>query len=163
VLQLARGEFSYLNESRAPAKVHMGDARLSLERMAPLGLDVLAVDAFSGDSVPVHLLTTEAMALYWKHLAPNGILAVHISNRYLDLEGVVQTAAQANGKVALEFSDDREESDETCFSSTWILVMNEETRKARQAHLAAGKPMQSPVGFRLWTDSFSNLLSVLKK
>ncbi len=163
VLQLARGEFSYLNESRAPAKVHMGDARLSLERMAPLGLDVLAVDAFSGDSVPVHLLTTEAMALYWKHLAPNGILAVHISNRYLDLEGVVQTAAQANGKVALEFSDDREESDETCFSSTWILVMNEETRKARQAHLAAGKPMQSPAGFRLWTDSFSDLLSVLKK
>jgi spermidine synthase len=163
VLQLARGEFSYLNESRAVTKVHMGDARLSLERMDPLGLDVLAVDAFSGDSVPVHLLTTEAMALYWRHLAPNGILAVHISNRYLDLEGVVQTAAQANGKVALEFSDDREDGDETCFSSTWILVMNEETRKARQGQLTAGKPMESPAGFRLWTDSFSNLLSVLRK
>jgi hypothetical protein len=163
VLQLARGEFSFLSESRAVTKVHMGDARLSLERMEPLHLDVLAVDAFSGDSVPVHLLTKEAMELYWRHLNPSGILAVHISNRYLDLEGVVETGAKATGKVALEFSDEREESDEVCYASTWILVMNEATRAAHQDHLMAGTPFNAPEGFRIWTDSFSNLIGVLRK
>ncbi|MBI2689366.1 MAG: fused MFS/spermidine synthase [Acidobacteria bacterium] len=162
VLQLARGEFTFLSESRSATKVHLGDARLSLERMEPLGLDVLAVDAFSGDSVPVHLLTKEAMELYWKHLNPDGMLAVHISNRYLDLEGVVQTGARATGKIALEFSDEREEADEVCYGSTWILVMNEATRKAHEGHLAAGKLMESPANFRIWTDSFSNLIGVLR-
>ncbi len=162
VLQLSRSQFSFLNESRATTKVHMGDARLTLERMEPLGLDVLAVDAFSGDSVPVHLLTKEAVALYWRHLNPSGILAVHISNRYLDLEGVVQTAAQANGKVALDFSNDREEDDEVCFSSTWILVMNEQTRKSYEKQLVTGTTMKAPENFRVWTDSFSNLVGVLR-
>lgn len=162
VLQLARGEFSFLNESRAATKVHMGDARLSLERMAPLNLDVLAVDAFSGDSVPVHLLTKEAMELYWRHLNAAGVLAVHISNRYLDLEGVVQAGAAATGKVALEFADERDDSDEVCYASTWILVMNEATRKANAGRLGAGKAMETPAGFRVWTDSFSNLIGVLR-
>jgi len=163
VLQLARREFSFLNESRAATKVHMGDARLSLERMEPLRLDVLAVDAFSGDSVPVHLLTKEAMALYWRHLNPDGMLAVHISNRYLDLEGVVQSGAQATGKVALEFSDERDDSDEVCYGSTWILVMNDATRKAHQGQLVLGRAMETPAGFRVWTDSFSNLIGVLRR
>jgi len=162
VLHLARAEFSFLGESRAVTKVHLGDARLSLERMEPLQLDVLAVDAFSGDSVPVHLLTKEAMELYWRHLSPAGMLAVHISNRYLDLEGVVQTGAAATGKVALEFSDERDDGDEVCYGSTWVVVMNEATQKSRAAHLIAGKPMESSAGFRVWTDSFSNLISVLR-
>ncbi|HEU0121075.1 MAG TPA: fused MFS/spermidine synthase [Bryobacteraceae bacterium] len=162
VVRLARGEFTFLGQSPAQTQVHLGDARLTLERMEPLHLDVLAVDAFSGDSVPVHLLTKEAMELYWRHLNPDGILAVHISNRYLDLEGVVQTGAQATGKTALEFSDERDESDETCFGSTWILVMNEATKKSHAAQLMAGKTMESPAGFRIWTDGFSNLISVLR-
>ena len=102
------------------------------------------------------------MELYWRHLNPTGMLAVHISNRYLDLEGVVQSGAAATGKVALEFSDERDDGDEVCYGSTWIVVMNEATRKARATHLAAGKPMESPAGFRIWTDSFSNLISVLR-
>jgi len=163
VVQLARGDFSFLGESRAVIKVHLGDARLSLERMEPLKLDVLAVDAFSGDSVPVHLLTKEAMELYWRHLNPTGMLAVHISNRYLDLEGVVQTGAAATAKVALEFSDERDDSDEVCYGSTWIVVMNEATRKEHAAHLVAGTAMVSPAGFRVWTDSFSNLIGVLRR
>ena len=162
VLDFARGEFSFINESRAAVKVHLGDARLSLERMQPLKLDVLAVDAFSGDSVPVHLLTKEAMGLYWRHLNPDGMLAVHISNRYLDLEGVVKTGADATGKVALEFSDERDDSDEVCYGSTWIVVMSEATRKAQESHLKAGTDMKAPQGFRIWTDSFSNLISVLR-
>jgi spermidine synthase len=162
VVELARREFTYLNESRATVKVHLGDARLSLERMDPIGLDVLAVDAFSGDSVPVHLLTRYAMQVYWRHLNPDGILAVHISNRYLDLEAVVKTAAESAGRIALEFSDERDDGDDVCYSSTWILVMNESTRKAQAGRLAAGLPIQSPVGFRTWTDGFSNLLRVLR-
>jgi spermidine synthase len=162
VLEFARGEFSFINESRAAVKVHLGDARLSLERMEPLKLDVLAVDAFSGDSVPVHLLTKEAMELYWRHLNPDGMLAVHISNRYLDLEGVVKTGADATGKVALEFSDERDDSDEVCYGSTWIVVTSEATRKAQESHLKAGTDMKAPDGFRIWTDSFSNLISVLR-
>jgi SAM-dependent methyltransferase len=162
VVELARREFSYLNESRAAVKIHLGDARLSLERMDPLGLDVLAVDAFSGDSVPVHLLTREAMQVYWRHLAPNGILAVHISNRYLDLEAVVKTAAESAGKTALEFSDEREDGDDVCFSSTWILVLDEATRNGLGPRLSAGQTIATPPGFRTWTDSFSNLLRVLR-
>lgn len=163
VMNLARREFTFLNESRATVEVHLGDARLSLERMDPLNLDVLAVDAFSGDSVPVHLLTREAMRLYWRHLAKDGILAVHISNRYLDLENVVQSGAVSVGKIALEVSDEREDNDETCFGSTWILVMDPATQKAHERQLIAAKPMKPADHFRPWTDSFSNLLSVLRK
>lgn len=163
VLRLARAEFSFLSQSRAVNQVHLGDARLSLERMDPLNLDVLAVDAFSGDSVPVHLLTKEAMELYWRHLQPKGLLAIHISNRYLDLEEVVQGGAEATGKIALEFSDDRPEGDEVCYSSTWVVILSEEARKAHAAHLAAGTEMKSTPRFRPWTDSYSNLISVLRK
>jgi hypothetical protein len=162
VLALARREFSFLNESRAKVQVHMGDARLSLERLQPLQLDVLAVDAFSGDSVPVHLLTREALDLYFRHLRKDGILAVHISNRYLDLEGVVQSGAESIGKLALEFSDERDEGDEACFGSTWILVMEKSAYGARANRLSAGQPMTTPKGFRLWTDNYSNLIGVLR-
>ena len=162
VLQLARREFGFMNESRAPVKVHMGDARLALERMQPMNFDVLAVDAFSGDSVPVHLLTREAMQLYAKHMNKNGIIAVHVSNRYLDLEPVVRAGADAIGKMALEVSDEREESDEVCYGSTWILVMRGETKAARESALTAGTEIKVPENFRPWTDSFSNLIGVLR-
>ena len=76
----------------------MGDARLSLERESPENFDVLAVDAFSSDSIPVHLLTLEAMELYFRHLRPDGVLAVHISNRYLDLAPVLAGETRATGK-----------------------------------------------------------------
>jgi spermidine synthase len=140
----------------------MGDARLALERMQPMNFDVLAVDAFSGDSVPVHLLTREAMQLYAKHMNKNGIIAVHVSNRYLDLEPVVRAGADAIGQMALEVSDEREESDEVCYGSTWILVMRGETKAARESALTAGTEIKVPENFRPWTDSFSNLIGVLR-
>src|SRR5204863_1378176 len=93
-------EFTFLPECKAKLDVTMGDARLSLERESPENFDVLAVDAFSSDSIPVHLLTREAMLLYFRHLKPDGILAVHISNRYLDLQPVLQGETEATGKVA---------------------------------------------------------------
>ena len=102
----------------------MGDARLSLEREAPENFDVLAVDAFSSDSIPVHLLTTEAMRLFFRHLKPDGILAVHISNRYLDLEPVLEGEAKALGKTAREMDTDDDDATDV-FAATWILLVSQ--------------------------------------
>ena len=85
VIQIARTQFSFLRESPAHVDVVRGDARLSLEREPDQRFNVLAVDAFTGDSVPIHLLTSQAFQLYFGHLAPNGVVAVHVSNRYLNL------------------------------------------------------------------------------
>src|SRR5205807_9355570 len=94
VVELARSEFTFLKDSRAKVEVALGDARLSLEREPAQNFDVLALDAFSSDAIPVHLLTVEAFKTYLRHLKPDGVLAVHISNRYLDLVPVVQQAAR---------------------------------------------------------------------
>lgn len=163
VINLARSRFGFVNESRAMVKIHLGDARLTLDRMPPIGLDVLAVDAFSGDSVPVHLLTQEAFALYWRHLRRDGILAVHISNKYLGLEPVVAASAVAVGKQALVFDDERDESEEACFGSTWVLVYAPEYKANLERALSGGTAPEIPPNFRTWTDRFSNLARVIKK
>src|SRR4029077_1832237 len=97
-IKLARTQFSYLADCQAKLDIVLGDARLSLERQPNQDFDVLAVDAFSSDSIPVHLLTVEAFELYFRHLKPTGILAVHVSNKYLELKPIVGLAAQALGK-----------------------------------------------------------------
>src|SRR5207244_4450102 len=84
VLEVAEKEFTFLKDSAAKVEFVAGDARLSLENEDAQGFDVLVVDAFSGDSIPVHLLTQEAAALYFRHLKPDGILVVHVTNVYLD-------------------------------------------------------------------------------
>jgi SAM-dependent methyltransferase len=100
VLQLARTEFSYITATPAKVETVLGDARLSLERESPQNLDVLAVDAFSSDSIPIHLLTHEAFEIYFHHLKPTGVLAVHVSNRYLNLFPVVRRSADSVHKLA---------------------------------------------------------------
>src|ERR1051325_725995 len=103
----------------------MGDARLTLERELERGqsenFDVLAVDAFSSDSIPVHLLTLEAMQLFFRHLKPDGILAVHISNRYLDLQPVLAGLTAATGKVA-RVVDTEDDDTQDVFGATWVLI-----------------------------------------
>ena len=95
VEKIAQTEFTFYPHSPADKRILMGDARLTMERMDSLQLDLLAVDAFSSDAIPVHLLTREALAVYFRHLKPDGILALHISNRYLDLEPVCAKAARS--------------------------------------------------------------------
>ena len=163
VIRFAEGEFSFLSQSPARKQIHLGDARLTLERQRPMGFDVLLVDAFSGDSVPVHLLTAEAFGLYFRHLKPDGVLAVHISNRYLNLEPVVAANAGRMGLTALEFSDDRPDGDETCFGTTWVLLLTGPGFSAHASLGPKGKPMTERPGFRPWTDAFSNMWSILKK
>ena len=161
MLQISRQQFYYITQSKAKVDVVLGDARLSLEREEPQNFDVLAVDCFSGDSIPVHLLTKEAVQLYFKHLKPNGILAVHISNRYLNLEPVVERIATALGKATLQVETEEDEG-ESCFSSTWILVAANKEVFAQPTLVSAGKPVEPKPALRVWTDDYSSLLSVIK-
>jgi SAM-dependent methyltransferase len=164
VIDLAGREFSYVRDARAAGanvQIATGDARLSLEREPPQGFDVLAVDAFSGDAIPVHLLTREAFQLYFRHLQPDGVLAVHISNRHLDLAPVLADAAAAFGRKARVVESEEDEEDGYCFSSTWVLLTASEELFARKAFAGAGK-VEPKKGFRAWTDEYSNLVRVLK-
>ncbi len=113
--------FTFLSDCKADHQVLMGDARLTLEAQPSQQFDLMAIDAFTSDAIPVHLLTREAFALYFRHLKPTGILAVHVSNRYLDLVPVVSRNARDFGKAAVNVDDEDEEED--YFSnSDWVLV-----------------------------------------
>jgi hypothetical protein len=160
VLNLARTEFFFLPECKAVLEVAMGDARLSLERESPENFDVLAVDAFSSDSIPVHLLTKEAMDLYFRHLKPDGLLAVHISNRYLDLQPVLQGEVAASGKIA-RVVDTEDDETQDVFGATWVLITNPATGFT-QEELSSSAPLESKRTVRLWTDDYSNLFKILK-
>jgi spermidine synthase len=168
-LRLARDTFYYLRESPASNDVVLGDARLSLEKEPPQNFDILVMDAFSGDSVPVHLLTREAFEVYRRHMKPDGVIAVHISNCYLNLQPVVLRAAEHFnfGKVILqndeadEYYDDEEGSALT-YSSDWVMLSNSQdflNHPGIQA--AASKPKPIPPKIRLWTDDDSNLWRIL--
>ncbi len=161
VVQLARQEFFYLPEAPGEVSVALGDARLALERDPIQNFDVLAVDCFSGDSIPVHLLTKEAIELYFRHLKPNGILAMHTSNRYLDLEPVLEKVATTLGKTTLQVETE-EDDEKSCFGSTWVLIASKEALR-HKVFEGAGEAVKPRAGLRLWTDDYSSLLSVVRR
>jgi len=160
VLGIARSQFYFLPDCKAKLDVAMGDARLSLEREQPEHFDVLAVDAFSSDSIPVHLLTRDAMELYFRHLQPDGILAVHISNRYLNLQPVLDGERRVLGKVARVIdTEDDEETD--VFGATWVLITSPATGFQGE-ELTNTQELAPKTSVRLWTDDYSNLFKILK-
>ena len=169
VLRIATNHFTFIKDTRdlgGTVDVILGDARLSmereLEREEPQRFDVLALDAFSSDAIPVHLLTKEAVAIYGKHLAPDGVLAIHISNRYLDLEPVVENVAKEFGYQRLSISDGEGEKDWWIYSSTWVLLSkNKElmTRIASLSETADKDPSKKKVP--LWTDDYASLLPIM--
>jgi hypothetical protein len=163
VVDLANTQFDFLRASLAQIEIVPGDARLSLENQPPREFDVLLVDAFSSDAIPVHLLTREAFELYFRHLKPQGVLAVHVSNRFLDLPPVVEAAARDVGARATKVVDSNHEED-AVFGSTWMLL-------DRRPGPAPTLPLTSPPGtvaeteekiVRTWTDDYSNLLEILR-
>ncbi|MGZ9076014.1 MAG: spermidine synthase, partial [Burkholderiaceae bacterium] len=165
VLALAQSQFSYLNSSRATIEFVIGDARLSMERELLASslqrYDVLAIDAFSSDSIPVHLITSEATALFFKHLQPDGILAFHISNRFLDLKPVLANIAQANG-LTVRLVTDSPGDDSSASITDWVLLAKspaafDDARLAEVVEAIEPNPHLS-----LWTDQFNNLIDVLK-
>jgi len=159
VEKLARSEFFFLAESRGRTEVILGDGRLSLERERGQRYDLLVVDAFSGDSIPVHLLTTQAMELYFQHLRPTGILALHITNTHLDLAPVVETLARTLGKHAVMITNDRDE-DREIYSATWALISTQPINDA--AILDAAEELPHRPELHPWTDDYNNLFQILK-
>ncbi|UWZ84364.1 fused MFS/spermidine synthase [Occallatibacter riparius] len=161
VVPIARNVFTYIRDSPAQIDIIQGDARNSLASEPPQHFDVLVVDAFSGDAIPIHLLTAEALALYRKHLNPNGILAFHISNRHVDLAPPIALLAQSAGMQARRF-DVNSPSGPGEYVSTWMLVTAdpqffELPDIAPHAHMTKPRP-----GLKLWTDDYSALLPVLR-
>jgi hypothetical protein len=160
VVAVARREFTFLSDSGARIEVALGDARLNLEREKPNGFDVLAVDAFSSDSIPVHLITREALGLYLGHMKPDGIVAFHVSNRFLDLVPVVARLAAEHGAHAVVVD---EESDEDRTTSTWVLVSRDRKALERPEIVEAGAAEpETRDEWRTWTDDYSNLVQILK-
>jgi len=161
VEEIAKTYFWYLKTAEGLPEVVLGDARLSLEREEPQDYDTIVVDAFSSDSIPVHLLTREAFQLYFRHLKPKGVLAVHISNRFIDLRPVVERGATALGKKAwvVETNDD---SEGRCYGTTWVLVTADGELFSRPAFQGAGAAAEPAPWLRPWTDDFSNIYKVLR-
>ena len=160
VARLARAEFTFLADSPARTETVLGDGRLSLERDPPQAFHLLAVDAFSGDAIPVHLLTREAVALYFRHLEPGGVLALHLSSTYLDLAPVAALAAQSLGKQARLVSTPADPANHIA-ASEWVLIPDRADFFDR-GDLAAARPVRPRPGLRLWTDDYSNLLQVMR-
>ena len=157
---IAKNVFTYLRESRAKIEIAHGDARLSMEAEPPENYDVIAVDAFSGDAIPVHLLTAEALKLYQRHLAPGGIIAFHISNTYLRLGPVVQEQADHAGLHAVLITTE-DDDDTGAYSSDWVLVTANEKFLALPEIADVSAKIELKPGLRLWTDDYSSLLPIL--
>ena len=159
VVTIARSDFKYLGDSEAKIEVALGDARLTLERDAPEKFDVLAVDAFSSDSIPVHLITREALAVYLRHMKPGGIIAFHVSNRFLNLGPVVGQLARISGAHAVSVYEKGEE-DRT--QSDWVLVSLDRKALEDKVIKDVSEPVEERPLWRLWTDDYNNLVQILK-
>jgi hypothetical protein len=151
VVEVARKAFTYLADSAASIELVTADARVALEREPAQDFDVLILDAFSGDAIPVHLLTQEAFALYWRHLRPEGVLAAHITNKHLDLAPLVAAQVGAPVRVVRSLPDPELGTN----SSLWVLAgQPERLRGIGQAY--SGRTVRS------WSDDYSSLFAVLR-
>ncbi len=179
VVEFATNYFTYLNDSEFNIEIALGDARLSMEKELERGdykeesqkLDIIALDAFSSDAIPVHLLTKEAFDIYRQLLKPDGVIVVHVSNRYLDLRPVVLKLAENMGWNTVTVDDDPDEDDERMdkwwyYASTWILVsQNHALLNKRPIQNAAydydDAEIMKTESTRLWTDDYSALFEVI--
>lgn len=159
-------KFTYLKNSPGLVDVVLGDGRVMLQRTAPGTFDVVTLDAFSSDAIPVHLLTREAIALYLSKLKPEGVLAVHISNRYVNLEPVLASVAALDGLAAVAKRDadiPARDQESGRFPSHWVLIARHSDDLQAVSRLPGWRqPLVRP-GFRPWTDDYSNILKVLTR
>ncbi len=160
VVELAHTEFTFLSDTPAAIEVTLGDARLSLEREPPQGFDVLVVDAFSSDAIPIHLLTTEALGVYLRHMRPDGVIAVHVSNRFFDLPPVVKLVAAAYGLDSSLLVDNPYDPE---YSKTdWVLVTRDRGLLAEEPVTAMTEKPDDIPGLRAWTDDDHDLFRILR-
>jgi len=160
VRTLAYEHFSYLRDTRAEVQVKLGDARISMERQRPQQYDVIALDAFSGDAIPAHLLTKEAFEQYLRHLRPAGVIAVHISNRHLDLVPVMGGLAKhfSIPAVMIEYEDEDYIGEA---GSDWVLFTHNDDFLQTPAVAEVAESLEGYTPIPLWTDQYSNLLQII--
>ncbi len=158
--KIARKHFTYLSNASTPVDVVIRDGRTALEREPDQRFDTLILDAFSGDSIPVHLLTLEAFSCYFKHLQRSGVLAVHVSNRYLDLAPVVEAAAYSHGKQAW-LVHSPENAIRHWSAADWVIISDDDRFTAHLEASGRARPIIQAAK-RPWTDSYSNLLAALR-
>lgn len=161
VLKIAETHFTVLSRSAGDTTVVLGDGRLSLEREAKQEFDLLILDAFAGDSIPMHLLTEEAMRGYVRHLKPTGVMAFHVSNSHLDLEPIVRALARQHGFRSLLIPPQMTAPETGKLASMWMLLSANESffrlpEIANTSDLTFGK---TPL---LWTDDHSSILPILR-
>ena len=160
VVDIAQRDFTYLKSSDATIELSLGDARLSLEREPPQQFDVLAIDAFSSDAIPVHLITKEAVDVYLRHMKPDGVIAFHVTNRYLNLVPVVEGIAQELELHALWIEDPG--LDALGNASSWVLLSRDPSRLNDPRLVDPSIAIVPRRDWRVWTDDFNNLVQVLK-
>lgn len=158
---IAQHYFTYLRDSKAKIEIVPGDARISMANEAPQNYDVIAIDAFSGDAIPVHLITSEALELYRRHIRPGGIIAFHVSNRFLRLQPVVKQLADHAGmqSVLISSADDNKID---VFSADWVLVTINDAFLARSELDADKEDIVVPPRLRRWTDDYNSLLPIIR-
>jgi SAM-dependent methyltransferase len=159
VVKIAREQFWYLADARAKIDIVTGDGRLNLERDAPQRFDLLSVDAFSSGSIPMHLMTREALQVYRRHLAPGGVIVYNVTNRFVKLAPVLKLIAEAEGMQAILISDDPSEDK---YSGTEYVLVTENPILAADKRFADAEPIEPIPGLAPWTDSFNNLFKVVK-
>jgi SAM-dependent methyltransferase len=161
VEHLARTRFTHLKYCPSKVDIALGDARLSMENEPKQDFDLIALDAFSSDAIPVHLLTREAVEIYLKHLKPDGVLAVHISNRYIDLQPVLNGLVRHFRLYQAVIEDDKEE-DWWLYSSTWVLLSRDDALLKKTSILSATSyPEEKKPPLPLWTDDYASLFPIL--
>jgi hypothetical protein len=157
--------FTFLRDAAAPPRIVVGDARLNLARETSGTYQLLILDAFSSDAIPLHLLTREAFASYERVLAQNGVLLVHISNRHLDLQPVIAAAAADAGLVAYIDEHDVDEARENAeldYSADWVVLARRVGDIESLATNANWRRMTADPHRRVWTDDYSNIVSVIQ-
>ena len=158
---MSRRYFTYFDRTRASTEVVLGDGRLSLEREPDQAYDILILDAFSSDAIPMHLLTREAFAVYMRHLKPDGILAANMSNRHVDIKPVLKQFAELLGLrfVWISSYDDDERG---VYGADWGLMTRNEAFLATPAVTSSEDTSDVSTDLRMWTDDYTNLFAVLK-
>ena len=160
VIEVAQSEFSFIKNSKAKVDIVLGDARLALEKESPNQFDVLVVDAFSGDSLPIHLITLEAVQLYLRQINQNGVLAFHVTNHYLSLAPVLEQIAKKIGLYCVLIHDGAINS--SLYTTDWVLISKKPRVLASDRIQKAAIPIKPISGLAPWTDDFNNLVQVLK-
>jgi hypothetical protein len=155
--------FTYLRDCSNPSQIILGDGRMMMKEQADKGYDAIVIDAFTSDNIPAHLVTLEALELYFRKLKDDGMLIVHISNNHVDLEPVLQKASEKLGIPALArigLAEKIEGTDYKSDGSHWVVFSrNSQTIKALEQN--RWSPAMARAGVNLWTDDYSNLFMTL--